>query len=55
MKVEEKIQKIVDVLMDNEYNLTDGYEFYDKKRPVPEKLKQIAKEILDSIKPAKKK
>ena len=54
---EEKIKEIVKILYDYEGMLSDGYEFYAGKNDVDKLLREIALDILKSVKtkPVKKK
>jgi len=54
---EEKVKEIVKILYDYEGMLSDGYEFYAGKNDVDKLLREIALDILKSIKtkPVKKK
>jgi len=54
---EEKVKEIVKILYDYEGMLSDGYEFYAGKNDVDKLLREIALDILKSVKtkPVKKK
>ena len=54
---EEKVKEIIKILYDYEGMLSDGYEFYAGKNDVDKLLREIALDILKTvkIKPVKKK
>jgi len=54
---EENVKEIVKILYDYEGMLSDGYEFYAGKNDVDKLLREIALDILKSVKtkPVKKK
>jgi hypothetical protein len=54
---EEKVKEIVKILYDYEGMLSDGYEFYAGKDDVDKLLREIALDILKTVKtkPVKKK
>lgn len=54
---EEKVKEIVKILYDYEGMLSDGYEFYAGKNDVDKLLREIALDILKTVKtkPVKKK
>ena len=54
---EEKVKEIIKILYDYEGMLSDGYEFYAGKNDVDKLLREIALDILKTVKtkPVKKK